>query len=86
MGKWWRTWVKTDVGRQAHAQSQSNDTNRNIKASDGSDSDSDDEREEDGMQVDLDPNRDSGTLGKGDDVYTDADGDDGGVANLLKNL
>lgn len=22
MGKWWRTWVKTDVGRQSHSQSQ----------------------------------------------------------------
>jgi len=82
IGKWWRTWVKTDVGRQ----SQSNGEKLSVSDTEASkrngrgfsvESDSTDDegqREVDGMEVDLQ----DGVVAKEED--------DGGVGDLLKKL
>jgi hypothetical protein len=89
IGKWWRTWVKTDVGRQSASESidrrpstsNSEVVNRKAKGrssrefSVSSEGTTDDEREGDGMEVAL---QDGAGLGREED--------DGGVGDLLKKL
>jgi hypothetical protein len=81
MGKWWRTWVKTDVGRRSSESASarpatvagpplaSSRKDRQYSVSSESASATDDEREEDGMEVDERKEE-----------------DDGGVGDLLKKL
>lgn len=78
IGKWWRTWVKTDVGRrseQVDRKPSVSDTEVSKRRGSSVESEStDEEREEDGMEVDLH-----------DGVVVEEE-DDGGVGDLLKNL
>jgi hypothetical protein len=83
IGKWWRTWVKTDVGRKSEQidRKPSVSDTEVVKRQGGrgfsvesESTDTDDEREEDGMEVDLC----EGVVVKEED--------DGGVGDLLKNL
>jgi hypothetical protein len=80
IGKWWRTWVKTDVGRkseQIDRKPSVSDTEVSVSKRRGFSVESestDDEREEDGMEVDLR----EGVVVKEED--------DGGVGDLLKTL
>ena len=78
IGKWWRTWVKTDVGRrseQVDRKRSVSDTEVSKRRGSSVESEStDEEREEDGMEVDLH-----------DGVVVEEE-DDGGVGDLLKNL
>jgi len=81
IGKWWRTWVKTDVGRkseQVDRKPSVSDTEVSKRQSGRGFSveseSTDDEREEDGMEVDL------------HDGVVVKEEDDGGVGDLLKNL
>lgn len=83
MGKWWRTWVKTDVGRRLSESatarpgtvagpplsSNRKDRQYSVSSESASASATDDEREEDGMEVDE-----------------RREEDDGGVGDLLKKL
>jgi hypothetical protein len=91
IGKWWRTWVKTDVGRQSNSEpidrrpstSDSEVVNRKAKGrssrefsvSSEGEGTTDEERDGDGMEVDL---QDGAGLGREED--------DGGVGDLLKKL
>lgn len=75
MGKWWRTWVKTDVGR-ARAQEEAERTKRETSvsaSSEGGDGDVSDVEDE-GMQVD----------GGGRESVAAEEED--GVSDLLKRL
>ena len=78
IGKWWRTWVKTDVGRrseQVDRKRSVSDTEVSKRRGSSVESEStDEEREEDGMEVDLH-----------DGVVVEEE-DDGGVGDLFKNL
>ena len=78
IGKWWRTWVKTDVGRrseQVDRKPSVSDTEVSKRRGFSVESEStDEEREEDGMEVDL------------LDGIVVKEEDDGGVGELLKNL
>jgi hypothetical protein len=81
IGKWWRTWVKTDVGRKSEQidRKPSVSDTEVVKRQGGrgfsvESESTDDEREEDGMEVDLC----EGVVVKEED--------DGGVGDLLKNL
>jgi hypothetical protein len=81
IGKWWRTWVKTDVGRRSEAiERKSSVSNTEVGKRQGcrefsvESESTDDEKEGDGMEVDL------------HDGVVVKEEDDGGVGDLLKNL
>lgn len=80
MGKWWRTWVKTDVGRATGSRGDGDgDRGRGVSVSASSDSG-------DGSDLD-DPGADGDDEGMGMQVDTRrGEDDEDGVSHLLKNL